>query len=42
MALLVRAFIIEEINGWDETALHDYLRANPSLYRNLGDETLPD
>jgi putative transposase len=42
MALLVRAFIIEEINGWDETALHDYLRANPSVHQNLGGETLPD
>ncbi len=42
MALLVRAFIIEKINGWDETALHDYLRANPSLRRGLGFETLPD
>jgi putative transposase len=31
MAILVRAFIIEEINGWDETALHDHLRANPSF-----------
>ena len=42
MALLVRTFVIEEINGWDETALHDYLRANPSLCRGLGFETLPD
>lgn len=42
MALLVRAFIIEEINGWDETALHDNLRAHPSLRRGLGFETLPD
>ncbi len=42
MAILVRAFIIEEINGWDETALHDYLRANPSLRRGLGFETLPN
>jgi putative transposase len=42
MALLARAFIIEKINGWDETALHDYLRTNPSLRRNLGFETLPD
>jgi putative transposase len=42
MALLVRAFIIEEINGWDETALHDYLRANPSLHRGFGFETLPN
>src|SRR5699024_4630531 len=35
MALLVRAFIIEKINGWDETALHDHLRANPLLRRDL-------
>jgi putative transposase len=25
VALLVREFLIEKINGWDETALHDYL-----------------
>ena len=42
MALLVRAFMIEEINNWDETALHDHLRANPSLRQDLGFETLPD
>jgi putative transposase len=42
MALLVRAFLIKEINGWDETALHDHLRANPSLRRRLGFETLPN
>ncbi|HET7324948.1 MAG TPA: transposase, partial [Halococcus sp.] len=42
MTLLVRAFIIKEINGWDETALHDYLRANPSLHSRLGFETLPN
>ncbi len=42
MALLVRAFLIEEINGWDETALHDHLRANPSLLRRLGFESLPN
>ena len=42
MAILVRAFIIEEINGCDKTALHDYLRANPSLRRGLGFETLPN
>ncbi|MGN8215884.1 transposase [Halococcus salifodinae] len=42
MALLVRAFIIEKINGWDETALHDHLRANPSLCRDLGFESLPN
>jgi putative transposase len=42
MALLVRAFLIAEINGWDETALHDHLRANLSLQCDLGFETLPD
>ncbi|EMA54539.1 transposase [Halococcus salifodinae] len=42
MAVLVRAFMIEEINGWDETALHDHLRANPALRQDLGFETLPD
>lgn len=42
MALLVRAFIIKEINSWNETALHDYLRANPSLRRGLGFETLEE
>jgi putative transposase len=41
MAILVRAFLIEEINGWDETALHDYLRANPALRRRLGFGSLP-
>lgn len=41
MALLVRAFIIEEINGWDETTLHDHLRANPLLRRDLECESLP-
>jgi putative transposase len=42
MTLLVRAFSIEEINGWDETALHDYLKANHSLRCGFGFETLPD
>ncbi|MFC6764529.1 transposase [Natrinema soli] len=42
MTLLVRVFIIEKINGWDETALHDHLRANPSLLHMLGFETLPN
>lgn len=37
MALLVQAFIIEEIN-----ALHDYLRANSLRRRGLRFETLPD
>ncbi|WP_435077858.1 transposase [Halococcus sp. AFM35] len=41
VALLVRAFIVEEINDWDETALHDHLRVNPPLRRELGFETLP-
>jgi putative transposase len=40
MAILVRTFLIETLNGWDETALHDYLYANPSLRRDLGFETL--
>jgi putative transposase len=42
MTLLVQAFLIEEINDWDDTALHDYLRAYPSLRRDLGFETLPN
>jgi putative transposase len=42
MAILVRAFLIEEINSWDETALYDHLRANPLLLRRLGFETLPN
>ena len=42
MALLMRAFILKEINNWDETALHDHLRAHPSLRQDLGFETLPD
>jgi hypothetical protein len=42
MALLVRALLVEKINGWDETALHDYLYAHPSLRRDLGFETLPN
>lgn len=31
MAKMVQAFLLEEINGWDDTALHDYLQAHPSL-----------
>jgi putative transposase len=42
MAVHVRAGLLTEINGWDETALHDYLRANPSLRRGLGFGSLPD
>ena len=42
MALLVRAFLLAEINDWDETPLQRYLRHNPSLRRGLGFETLPD
>ncbi|WP_202593574.1 transposase [Halococcus sediminicola] len=42
MALLVRACLLKEINRWDETALHDHLRAHPSLRRQLGFETLPN
>ena len=42
MAVLVWAFMVKEINGWNETALHDHLRANPSLRRDLGFESLPN
>ncbi|WP_256684890.1 transposase [Halococcus qingdaonensis] len=42
MALLVRACLLKEVNSWDETALHDHLRAHPSLRRQLGFETLPN
>jgi putative transposase len=42
MTRLIRACLIKEFNGWDETALHDHLRANPSLRRRLGFETLPN
>jgi putative transposase len=40
--ILVRACLLKEINGWDETALYDHLRAHPSLRRSLGFETLPN
>ena len=36
MAIQVRATLLMEINGWDETALHDHLRAHPSLRQALG------
>ena len=42
MALLIRACLLKEINGWDETALHDHLRAYPSLRQALGFESLPN
>jgi putative transposase len=42
MPLLVRACLLKEINGWDETALYDHLRAHPSLRQSLGFETLPN
>ncbi|ADJ16429.1 MULTISPECIES: transposase [Halococcaceae] len=42
MAIHVRATLLMEINGWDETALHDHLRTHPSLRQNLGFETLPN
>jgi putative transposase len=42
MGLLIRAFLIEKLNGWDETALHDHLQANPSLRQNLGFKSLPN
>ncbi len=41
MTTHVRASLLKDINGWDETALHDYLRAYPSLRRSLGFGTLP-
>ena len=42
MVVHVRAALLKEINGWDETALHDHLRANPSLREALGFESLPN
>jgi putative transposase len=42
MAIHIRASLIKEINGWDETPLHDHLRANPSLRQNFGFESLPN
>lgn len=42
MAVHVRTALLKEINGWDETALYDHLRAHPSLRQNLGFETLPN
>ncbi|WP_114578831.1 transposase [Saliphagus sp. LR7] len=42
MALLIRACLLKDINGWDETALHDHLRAYPSLRQALGFESLPN
>jgi putative transposase len=42
MAVHVRAGLLKEFNGWDETALHDHLRAHPSLQQNPGFETLPN
>ena len=42
MALLVRACLLTEINGWDETVLYDHLRARPSLRCQLGFKTLPN
>jgi putative transposase len=41
MAIQVRACLLKELNDWDDTALHDHLRARPSLRRRLGFETLP-
>ncbi|WP_246998747.1 hypothetical protein [Halosolutus gelatinilyticus] len=41
MTILVRVFLLEKLNGWDDTALHDYLYVNPSLRRDLGSETFP-
>jgi putative transposase len=42
MSLLMRAFIVKEINDWDETALHDSLQAHPSFRRRIGFENLPN
>ena len=42
MAIHVRAFLLKELNDWDETVLHDHLRANPSLRQNLGFESIPN
>ncbi|MFC6964321.1 transposase [Halocatena marina] len=42
IAIHVRAALLTEINGWDETALHDHLRTHPSLRQNLGFESLPN
>src|SRR5699024_144393 len=42
MAVHVRAGLLKEFNGWDEIALHDHLRTNPSLRQDLGFETLPN
>lgn len=42
MVQLVRACLLKEINGWNETTLHDYLGAHPVIRRRLGFETLPD
>jgi putative transposase len=42
MAVHVRAGLLKEFNGWDETALYDHLRAQPSLRQNLGFEMLPN
>ena len=42
MAVHVRAALLKELNGWDETALHDHLRTNPSLREVLGFESLPN
>jgi putative transposase len=42
MAIHVRAGLLMELNGWDETALYDHLQAHPSLRQNLGFETLPN
>ncbi|WP_160135391.1 transposase [Halococcus salsus] len=42
MSIHVRAGLLKELNGWNETALHDYLRAHSSLRQDLGFETLPN
>lgn len=42
IAIHIRASLLKEVNSWDDTALHDHLRAHPSLRQNLGFESLPN
>ena len=43
MEQLVRAFLLEELHGWNhETALVSCLKQRPTLCRQLGFETVPD
>lgn len=41
MTILIRVFLLEAINGWNDTTLRDYLQATPSLRRVLGFGMLP-